>query len=46
MKNDENSQNNILNDFSQTDTGKYGIEDNSLRMWILPVGRSEIANEA
>ena len=48
----ENSQENILNVFKQTKEGKYNKEfdekpeDNSLRMWILPAGRSEIANDA
>lgn len=47
----EDAQKNILNTFSQTKEGKYitGFnedEDTSLKMWILPVGRSEIANEA
>ena len=48
----KNAQNNILDVFKQTKEGKYNkefdneIEDNSIKMWILPVGRSEIANEA
>ena len=49
----EDAQENIFNVFKKTKEGKYNpeipggqIEDNSLRMWILPVGRSEIANEA
>ncbi len=49
----ENAQKNILTVFSHTKEGKYSNEfdnedsdDNSLKMWILPAGRSEIANEA
>lgn len=47
----EDSQKNIFDVFKQTKEGKYNKEfdsieiDDSLKMWILPAGRSEIANE-
>ena len=48
----EKAQDNILNVFKQTKEGMYNKEfdekpdDPLLRMWILPAGRSEIANDA
>lgn len=49
----EDAQNDILNVFNQTNDGKYNniiehddIFDESGKIWLLPTGSSEIANDA
>ena len=49
----EDAQKNILNVFNQTKEGKYNKESDiggdsipSQRIWLLPIGSSEIANDA